>query len=526
LLAVSTSSTMRLLPLFALLLPLAGAASPPDQESTLAPSEKSYNILMLLPVSSKSHRNVFMPLATALTQRGHKVTMLSNHPPQDTNPAITYINHDLPHFKENEINVFEKAKNEADMFNFFKEVLPKIARDLYDVPEVKTLYERRSEFDVFIIDQIFNEVALPFAHERPLIMLSTTKLDPANSAMMGNLQNPAYVANFLESYPQPFSFFHRIKNIFLSVAVPLKWKDSTREAFQGEISKQFPDLPSLADMERGQHLNLINGHWSFGQVLPLLPNQVEVGGMHLRPGKPLPKDLEEFLSGSTPVIYFSLGSVAKSTDIPPEHKKALLAAFAKLPYKVLWKYEETFSDLPKNILIKKWMPQQDVLAHPNVAVFITHCGLLGTMEALYNGVPMLGLPIFGDQPKNAAVMLHEGYGRYLKWDELTSDDIVTMVGELVRNPSYRAKAQSISEAFRDQLMSPTDRAVYWTEYIIRHEGAPHLRSPEKDLTWIQVLHLDIIAFIHVTVILVFKIFKKLCSLCCGRKTVQAKKKRE
>ena len=51
----------------------------------------------------------------------------------------------------------------------------------------------------------------------------------------GNLQNPAYVANFLESYPQPFSFFHRIKNIFLSVVVPYKWKDSTREAFQGEV---------------------------------------------------------------------------------------------------------------------------------------------------------------------------------------------------------------------------------------------------------------------------------------------------
>ena len=73
-------------------------------------------------------------------------------------------------------------------------------------------------------------------------------------------------------------------------------------------------------------------------------------------------------------------------------------------------------------------------AHTNVAVFITHCGLLGTMEALYNGVPMLGLPIFGDQPRNADVMLFEGYGRYLKWEELTSEALVTMVMELVRNP--------------------------------------------------------------------------------------------
>jgi len=516
---------MRLLPLLALLLPLAEAASPLE-ESTLAPPEKSYNILMLLPVSSKSHRNVFMPLATALTKRGHKITMVSNHPPHDKNPAITYINHGLPHFREDQMNLFQQAKNPDNMFKMFKKIFPLIARDLYDVPEVKDLYERRNEFDVFIIDQIFNEATLPFAHGRPLIMLSTGALDPSNSAMMGNLQNPAYVANLLEYYPQPFSFVHRIRNLFFSVMVPLSWKGAIRETAQVEISKRFPDLPSLADMEREQNLNFINGHWSFGEVLPLLPNQVEVGGMHLRPGKPLPKDLEEFVSGSTPVIYFSLGSVAKSTDIAPEHKKALLEAFAKLPYKVLWKYEETFPDLPKNVRIQKWMPQQDVLAHPNVAVFITHCGALGTQEALYNGVPMLGLPIFGDQPRNADVMLFEGYGRYLKWEELTSEALVTMIMELVRNPSYRAKAQSISSAFRDQLMSPTDRAVYWTEYIIRHEGAPHLRSPEKDLTWIQLLHLDIIALVHVTVILSFKIIKKLLSLCCGKKDVSAKKKRE
>merc|ERR1719259_1155527 len=424
-----------------------------------------------------------MPLATALTQRGHKITMLCNHPPHDKNPAITYINHGLPHFREDEMNLFEKAKDPDEMFNTFKKIFPLIARDLYDVPEVKDLYERRNEFDVFIIDQMFNEVTLPFSYGRPLVTISTSTLDPANSAMMGNFQNPAYVANLLETYPRPFSFFHRIKNLFLSVAVPLSWKAAVRETAQLEISKRFPELPSLADMEREQNLNLINGHWSFGQVVPLLPNQVEVGGMHLRPGKPLPKELEEFMSGSTPVIYFSLGSVAKSRDISSERKKALLGAFAQLPYKILWKYEDTFLDLPKNVLVKKWMPQQDVLAHPNVAVFITHCGLLGTQEALYHGVPMLGLPIFGDQPKNADVMFYEGYGRYLKWGELTSEAVVTMVHELVR-------------------------------------------TPEKDLTWIRLLHLDIIAFVHVVVYLLVKVSKKMCSLCCGRKAMPVKKKRE
>ena len=99
------------------------------------------------------------------------------------------------------------------------------------------------------------------------------------------------------------------------------------------------------------------------------------------------------------------------------------------------------------------------------------------------------------------------------------------VGQL-SSPSYRARAQSISSAFRDQLMSPTDRAVYWTEYIIRHEGAPHLRSPEKDLAWLRALPLDIIVVAHVMVILAIKIVVKMFSLCCRMKDVLVKKKRE
>lgn len=45
-------------------------------------------------------------------------------------------------------------------------------------------------------------------------------------------------------------------------------------------------------------------------------------------------------------------------------------------------------------------------------------------------------------------------------------------------------------------MSPLDTAVYWIEYVIRHKGAPHLRSVAADLPWYQYLLLDVaIAFV-------------------------------
>jgi glucuronosyltransferase len=46
-------------------------------------------------------------------------------------------------------------------------------------------------------------------------------------------------------------------------------------------------------------------------------------------------------------------------------------------------------------------------------------------------------------------------------------------------------------------MSPLDTAIFWTEYVIRHGGAPHMRSAALDLSWYQYLLIDVIAFVLV-----------------------------
>ena len=72
--------------------------------------------------------------------------------------------------------------------------------------------------------------------------------------------------------------------------------------------------------------------------------------------------MEEFIAGDIPVIYMSLGSIARSSHMPGEYKKIIVQALSKLPYKVLWKYEDdSLGEIPENIMIRKWMPQQDVL---------------------------------------------------------------------------------------------------------------------------------------------------------------------
>jgi glucuronosyltransferase len=78
------------------------------------------------------------------------------------------------------------------------------------------------------------------------------------------------------------------------------------------------------------------------------------------------KDLKDFLDGGAEgVVYFSLGSNVRSETMSEEKKQVFLSAFAELPQRVLWKWEANYtSDLPRNVKLAKWLPQQDVLGEP------------------------------------------------------------------------------------------------------------------------------------------------------------------
>ena len=58
--------------------------------------------------------------------------------------------------------------------------------------------------------------------------------------------------------------------------------------------------------------------------------------------------------------------------------------------------------LPKHVRVVKWAPQNDVLAHPGTKVFVTHGGANSVYEAAFHGIPIVALPIFAEQPHNAA----------------------------------------------------------------------------------------------------------------------------
>lgn len=74
--------------------------------------------------------------------------------------------------------------------------------------------------------------------------------------------------------------------------------------------------------------------------------------------------------------------------------------------------------------------------HPNVRVFITHGGLMGTMEAVYSGVPMVAIPLFGDQFHNVKNYEDEGIAIKLDYATITKEKVLTALKEVMNNPRY------------------------------------------------------------------------------------------
>jgi len=71
----------------------------------------------------------------------------------------------------------------------------------------------------------------------------------------------------------------------------------------------------------------------------------------------------------------------------------------------------------------------------------------------------------------------------------------------------------MSAISKDEPESSLNRAVWWTEYVIRHNGAKHLRSAALDLAWYQYLLLDVVAFLFflvaITVLVLYLILKNI-----------------
>ena len=87
-------------------------------------------------------------------------------------------------------------------------------------------------------------------------------------------------------------------------------------------------------------------------------------------------------------------------QMPESKRKAMVNVISKLKQQVVWRWETEMPDQPSNLFLHKWLPQQDILGHPNTRMFVTHGGQSSLQEAWCHKVPTVVLSVFGDQDIN------------------------------------------------------------------------------------------------------------------------------
>ncbi|KXZ49706.1 hypothetical protein GPECTOR_20g563 [Gonium pectorale] len=302
-------------------------------------------------------------------------------------------------------------------------------------------------------------------------------------------------------------------------------------------------------------LLIINLDWSIHNRRSMGPHIKMVGALTPGPPLPLPPALRAFMSppsapgetgdarnGTDPrVIYVSGGSVFCFGDPGEAH---LLLALLSLPerYRIVWKIPakkrerlaarleamgdpaaaEAAAELKRataaaaavpsasdprsppppasasRLLLLEWAPQNDILAQPAVALFVSQCGANGMQEAGYYGVPLLCVPVVAEQPLNAAFVASHGMGRVLDRGLLNGpagqQAARRALTEVLADEAFRRAARLVSARMRAHPRPAAARAADWVEYAAAaaRAGPPGFLVPaEAQLPWWRLAMLDV-----------------------------------
>ncbi|XP_065204365.1 uncharacterized protein LOC135834418 [Planococcus citri] len=487
-------------------------------------------IFGIFPTRSKSHHSINQPIVKGLAIKGHEVTIISHFKSNDNLPNYTEILLPKPltdwvdtvAIQNIGVGDFVGIWNYIELVRMMEK---SSCDDVLGSEYVRRLINSNEKTIDLILVEVYHSQCyhlLAYKLNVPLIIISPPTMLFGVDYFIGNPFYPSYLPFFM--YTTNMNFFQRVENVFYYAV--LYWYQSyvfnkDMDIYAREVFKM--KLPFDEELNRRTALALYNNHFSFISR-PKSPNAIDIAGIHIKEPKELPKDIEDFIEGSTHgVIFFSFGTTVKASSMSPEKLKIITDAFSVIPQRVIWRVNElNVTYVPPNVKLGKWFPQRDILEHKNVIAFISHCGLFGTLEAIHTATPVIGIPFIYDQFINAKILVEKGAGIYVDYFAMDNNTFIDALREVVQNPKYSENMKKLSKIFKDRPIYPLDEALYWTEYVLKHQGAPHLRTAAADMPFYQYLLLDILTLMLVIVVgfLYFLkySFKFIISLvCCRRK---------
>lgn len=149
------------------------------------------------------------------------------------------------------------------------------------------------------------------------------------------------------------------------------------------------------------------------------------------------------------LIFISMGTVFNQQ---PELYAKCFEAFGESQYTVILAVGRQvdihqFNKIPSNFIVRNYVPQLEILQQADI--FITHGGMNSSSEALYFGVPLVVIPVMGDQPIVAKQIEELGAGLQLNRQNLDALKLRETTEQILSNPSFKENSWKIGKSLRD-----------------------------------------------------------------------------
>uniref|UniRef100_A0A914QB41 glucuronosyltransferase n=1 Tax=Panagrolaimus davidi TaxID=227884 RepID=A0A914QB41_9BILA len=213
-------------------------------------------------------------------------------------------------------------------------------------------------------------------------------------------------------------------------------------------------------------------------------------------------------------------------------KQAFLDAFAEFPeINFLWKYEkdeDKIADGYPNVFTGKWLPQNDILDHPKLLAFISHGGMNSVMEGSTKGIPMICIPVMGDQIRNSLLLVTKETAIKVEKTEITKENIVAAIKEIISNKKYGKNAKLISKMVNAKPFTSAERVVKYAEFAAQFGDTGTIQTQGRYQSFWVLYSLDVLIFLFTVITIVFVLLgwciKKLLNLLKRKVSLEKKNK--
>jgi hypothetical protein len=464
--------------------------SPLDASSLVETSPEPLNIALSSTFGSRSHVKYLFEIAQHLRSRGHNIIYAAPKGNFKFSKPYNYTEYDIGGIIRNSRELMKAVDFEEMMKDSMKAMANNFSNvTTYFYEETFNNYEKFYEsqkIDLIICD-FFSPVCMDSARK------SNIPLIGGFQGLSFGVGSAPFITNTMDSSPtttESLTFYQRFKQ---AVIDPLK------------IIYDFSDFANKMNLVRKKYgvpqapnpfgsfneiMKISNTYIGFDDPRPISSTLKLVGPVMDDYIPQLGEELQTYLdSHKTMYVAFGSAAVLNERILTKLASSMQLAIDSGAVEGVLWGLGNTnHEDFPKTYEVNgqtystksildgthpyikalSWAPQTAILNHKNTKLFISHGGIESTHEAIHSGTPILLMPMFGDQPRNARLIKDRGIGDFVDTLTATPHDLLEKIKELTREDNYvlHDKVRHIQSISHDRNSMRESNAKFIENYAI------------------------------------------------------------